>query len=124
MTVRFLTIAWTLSMALLAAGCAPDCVSACESENGCQGAVKRDCAKDCSNAEALNDLADRGDQYDDLLVCIEDQEDVCVSGAQCQTKAEQYADCIAGYCINKQADRGGNPLPDDQTDANCRAAGL
>ena len=124
MTVRFLMFSFTLSMAVFAAGCSPDCAATCEARNGCQGAVKQDCAKTCDNADTLNDLADCGDQFDDLLICFEDQEDVCVSGVQCETKAAQYQDCIAGYCINKQADRGANPLGDDQTDEACRAAGL
>lgn len=104
MTVRFLTIAFTLSMAVLAAGCGPDCVAACEDQNACPNAMKTDCAQQCDKAKTLNDLADCEDQYDDLLICIEDQEDICVSHAQCDTKAAQYADCVAGWCVNHPAD--------------------
>jgi hypothetical protein len=91
-------------MALFAVGCGPDCVAACEDQNACPGAVKSDCAQVCDKAKTLNDLADCEDQYDDLLVCIQDQEDVCKTGVQCESKAEQYQDCVLGYCINHAQD--------------------
>ena len=104
MTVKLLTMALTLSMAVLVTGCGPDCVAACESQNGCAGAQKQDCAAVCEKAEKVNELANCEDQYDDLLICIEDQDDICKTAAQCAQKSIDYQDCVAGYCINNPAD--------------------
>jgi hypothetical protein len=104
MTVKLLTMALTLSLAALAVGCSPDCVAVCEETAGCTDGPKPDCAENCEKAEKIDELANCEDQHADFLRCVEDQEDVCKTGAQCEQRAKDYLDCVAGYCINHAAD--------------------
>jgi len=125
MTARNLKMVWIFAAATFAAGCGHDCVALCEETNGCEGVtMKVDCAANCENWEALNEPASCEDQFDDYLTCIENQDDMCKEGEQCESKINDYNDCLRGYCINLQADKGINPLPDDQTDTNCQALGM
>ena len=122
MTVRLLTIAGMLA-ALLAAGCAPDCASGCEMQNSClpPGSTPVDCATFCGE---INEAGNCEDQLDDLLTCVDRQDDYCRTHYQCETKVADHVDCLAGYCLSMQADKGFDPMPNDQTDPNCTALGL
>jgi hypothetical protein len=124
MTAKTLKMVWILAVATFVVGCGHDCVALCEEGNSCPGAIKVDCANSCQTWESLNEPASCEDQYDDYLTCIENQDDMCKEGEQCNSKIADYADCLAGYCINLQTDRGINPANDDQTDADCKAIGL
>jgi hypothetical protein len=124
MTARNLTMVWIFAAATFAAGCGHDCVALCEEGNACEGAAKIDCAANCENYESLAEPASCEDQLDDLLTCQENQDDVCKEGEQCRSKALDLDDCLRGYCINLQADKGINPVGDDQTDPACKALAM
>jgi len=115
----------TLALVFIAIGCGPDCVSLCEEGNGCPGAVKVNCADACAAQEAVNPKGYCEDQFDDLLQCLDNREDICETGAAvCAKRLENYRDCVGGYCLSTQGDKGVNPMPDDQTDADCRTLGM
>jgi hypothetical protein len=124
MTAKTLKMVWILAAASFAVGCGHDCVALCEEGNSCEGAIKADCAKACETYESVAEPASCEDQFDDLLTCQANQDDICKEGEQCRSKQADLADCLAGYCINLQSDRGINPAGDDQTDPDCRALGL
>ena len=137
MTVRNLTTIAMLAVAAFATGCAGgDCDALCKEMNACDGAAMQDwqmvpgqppgpldCAKVCAT-DVLNEKASCEDQFDELWKCVSNRDDVCQAQYGCEDRFDFYADCLAGYCINKQADRGLNPLGDDQTDKDCTALGL
>ena len=124
MTVRSLKTLVMLAAVAIAGGCAgPDCPSLCSQVNSCEGATPIDCGTQCAT-EALNDKASCQDQFDDAWSCVEKRDDICQAPYACQPRFELYLDCVAGYCINKQADFGVNPAPDDQTDPDCAAFGI
>lgn len=125
MTSRILAMFGTLALAVLTVGCGPDCVTICEEGNGCPGAIKQDCAKQCAAQEAVNPEGFCEDQFEDLLQCLDKRDDVCDTGATvCAKRIANYQDCVAGYCQSQQADRGVNPAPDDQKNGDCRALGM
>jgi hypothetical protein len=97
MNLKKFTIVPMLAMALFAVGCGPDCESQCEDLNECEGAEKRDCAKECEELE--KQVEDKGceDQYDDLLSCGDDQDDICKPAANaCSSESEAFAKCMGG----------------------------
>jgi hypothetical protein len=124
MTVRTLTTIAMLAVAAFASGCgSPDCEGLCKEMNGCEGAVAIDCAQACAT-EALNEKASCEDQFDEVWTCVGNRDDVCQAQYVCEPRFGFYADCLAGYCINQQADHGVNPAGDDQADADCAKLGL
>ena len=122
---RILAKFGTLTLSLWVLGCSPDCTSICEEANGCPGAAKQNCADQCAAQEAVNPKGYCEDQFDDLLQCLDNREDICATGAKvCEKRYAQYNDCVLGYCFSQQVDRGANPAGDDQKDADCRTLGL
>jgi len=78
-------------------GCGADCESLCEDGNECEGAVKNDdCAGSCEKAEKAAEDAGCSDEYDDLVSCAGDQDDVCKpeEGA-CSSELTAYSKCAA-----------------------------
>ncbi|HEX6765513.1 MAG TPA: hypothetical protein VF103_08555 [Polyangiaceae bacterium] len=88
-----------LAMALFAVGCGPDCEGNCEDSAKCDGSplADVDCGDYCSKVEDLNDKAGCGDQFDDLLSCASDQDDIC-KGDACSSESKAYSDCFGKYC--------------------------
>ena len=97
MTLRKLTIVPMLALALFATGCGDDCVSLCEDANECEGAEKvDDCDKECEDAKKAAEDAGCEDQFDDLLSCASDQDDVCKPDENaCSSEAEAFVKCMS-----------------------------
>ncbi len=95
MNLRKLTIVPMLAMALFAVGCGPDCSSQCEDANECEGATKQDCDKFCEENEKK--VEDKGceDQYDDVLSCFDDLDDICKPPANaCESELTALGKCM------------------------------
>ena len=99
MTLRKLTIVPMLAMALFAVGCGPDCESQCEDRNECEDIPEEfkedDCAKFCEEIEKDVEAEGCEDQYDDLLSCGGDIEDVCKPDEDaCESEQEAFNKCM------------------------------
>src|SRR5687768_1557521 len=99
MTLRKLTIVPMLAMALFAVGCGPDCESLCEDAKECENATDEqkdmDCAKDCEDGEKLVEEKGCEDQYDDVLSCRGDVDDICKPPADaCDSEQEALNKCM------------------------------
>jgi hypothetical protein len=101
MTLRKLTIVPMLALAMFATGCGDDCESLCEDGQECEGVEKEDCAKNCEELEKLNEKAGCEDQYDDLVSCIADEDDICkVDENTCASEGGKYGECLLEYCTD------------------------
>ncbi|HEX6275036.1 MAG TPA: hypothetical protein VFZ53_18465 [Polyangiaceae bacterium] len=97
MNLKKLTIVPMLAMALFAVGCGADCESLCEDGQECKDAEKVDCAEECEKIEKAVEKAGCEDQYDDVLSCSSDQDDICKPDEDaCESEAEAFAKCMAG----------------------------
>ena len=95
MNLRKFTIVPMLAMALFAVGCGPDCESQCEDAQECEGAEKEDCAKGCEELEKPVEKAGCEDQYDDLLSCSGDIDDICKPPANpCESENKAFGKCM------------------------------
>ncbi|MCC6554575.1 MAG: hypothetical protein IT372_16470 [Polyangiaceae bacterium] len=78
-------------------GCGADCEGMCEDAKECEGAADTgDCAKACEDAEKAAEDKGCSDQYDDLLSCMDDQDDICTAGTGCTSEATAYGTCLSG----------------------------
>jgi hypothetical protein len=97
MNLKKLTMVPMLAMALFAVGCGADCESLCEDTQECEGAEKVDCAKQCEETEKAVEKAGCEDQYDDVLSCASDQDDVCKPDEDaCKSELSAFTKCMAG----------------------------
>ena len=90
-------------LAGLATACGNDCVDGCEDKKDCADATAEqkaeDCDKACDDLEELSDSADCSDQFDDLMSCGSDIDDVCKPPENaCNTEGEAFFTCITKYC--------------------------
>jgi len=93
-------------LAFLVAGCGADCVSLCEDRKECEGADRdQDCADHCEEVVSLVEKASCEDQYDELLSCESEQDDICRSDENaCTTESNEYSACLAEYCTDHLLD--------------------
>jgi hypothetical protein len=97
MTLRKLTMVPMLALALFAVGCGDDCVSACEDGQECEGVEKVDCEKECEDGAKAAEDAGCEDQYDELMSCVADQDDVCDIEAlakACSSEGSAFQKCV------------------------------
>lgn len=95
MNLRKFTIVPMLAMALFAVGCGADCESMCEDGNECEGAKSRDCAKECEELEKAVEKAGCEDQFDDLISCQSDVDDICKPPADaCKSENSAFGKCM------------------------------
>jgi hypothetical protein len=89
-----------LAMAFFATGCGASCESLCEDGKECKDADKgRDCDKECEEAEDLADKAGCTDQYDDVVSCLGDEDDICkIDEDTCKSEFSAQQKCMAKYC--------------------------
>jgi hypothetical protein len=87
-------------LAALAVGCGADCVSLCEDRKECEGADRdRDCAAWCKGIESDAEEASCEDEWDDLVACESEQDDICRADENaCDSETKAYSDCRAEYC--------------------------
>ena len=118
MTVRTLTMIAMLALPAFVAGCGgPDCDALCKEMDACPDAATMswrltpasmpgplDCTAACGT-DALNEAASCEDQFHDLWKCVENRDDICQASDACEPMWDKYADCLAGYCINKAGDK-------------------
>jgi hypothetical protein len=99
-------LAWIVTLAFLALGCGADCMSLCEDRKECKGADRdEDCSVDCNELESLVEKASCEDQFDDLLACEGEQEDICRADENaCDAESQAYSDCITEYCTDHLTD--------------------
>ena len=85
--------------ALFAVACGPDCEDLCDKEKKCEGSSLSDvdCGSYCEKIEDLNEKAGCEDQFDDLLSCADDADDLC-KGDACESESTKYGDCFGKYC--------------------------
>lgn len=96
---QHLGAALILASTAMLAGCGADCEGLCEDGQECEGADSEDCEASCEKTEKLNEAAGCEDQYDDLLSCIDDAEDICKSDS-CDSEGGKYVSCIVEYCAS------------------------
>ena len=87
-------------------GCGVDCMSLCEDRKECEGADRdKDCAGECEQLESLAEKAGCEDQFDDMVVCEGEQDDICRADENaCDSETKAYTDCIAVYCADHLMD--------------------
>jgi hypothetical protein len=101
-------------LAGLATACGDDCVSACEDGKECAEASEEqkaaDCDKQCEDGEKLAEKMGCEDEYDDLVSCYSDIDDICKpSETDCATEGAAAFACQLKYCTAHEddADCGG-----------------
>src|SRR5262245_60417752 len=96
MNLRKFMIVPMFSLALFAVGCGPDCESLCEDANECEGVEKKaDCEKECEEGEKLVEEKGCEDQYDDVISCRGDLDDICKPPADaCKSENAALNKCL------------------------------
>lgn len=88
------------SLAVLT-GCGASCDSVCDDAQGCPGATKANCDDACGKSETLAEDAGCSDQYDDMIDCLGDMNDICSEkDPSCDSKISAYMGCALPYCMN------------------------
>lgn len=90
--------AWVLVSALvlgaLTTGCGPDCEAMCNDAKKCEGAEQSvDCKKSCEDGEKAAESAGCEKQYEDILDCEDDQDDLCKADV-CSAEIKALTDCM------------------------------
>ncbi len=91
-------------LAGLATACGDDCVSSCEDGKECSDATAeekaQDCDKFCEDGEKDAETTGCSDQYDDMVSCISDLDDICKFDFEkdCTTESAAYGACFSTYC--------------------------
>ena len=112
MPLRTLTSTFGILCALLAFGCQPDCRLMCEEieEADCAGGSTPDCESQCKHDQDLVTNAGCEADYDALLACYDDLENICdafelcstadtsCDEPECDNEVEDLADCYVDYC--------------------------
>jgi hypothetical protein len=116
MTVRTLITLAMLTLPAFVQGCgSPDCAALCKEMDGCPDAARM--------AWKLTPMSVRAPQLHpsvrnrrperkgrlrgsvhELWKCVDNREDICQAQYGCQMRWDLYADCLAGYCVNKAGD--------------------
>lgn len=101
-------------LAFAVTACGNDCKSTCEDANDCAGrTTKANCDDQCDKADQLADDSDCGDQYDDYMSCLADQDDICkITATTCSSEATALGACVLPYCMKSEHT------------AQCQASGL
>jgi hypothetical protein len=98
MTLRKLAIVPMLALVMFATGCGDDCESVCEARNGCADVEREeDCSKACEDDAREAEDADCEDQYDEVVSCVSDQDDVCDEaklGEACRSEFTAFNECM------------------------------
>jgi hypothetical protein len=78
-----------------------DCGSLCEEGQNCPDADPAvDCAQSCADVERLTEAAGCNGEYQTLLDCAADVNDVCMSTDECYSETRLYADCVVPFCTD------------------------
>jgi len=86
-------------LALLGIGCNRDCEDICEDIKDCDNGDKSiDCATNCESTKKLNELAGCEDQYEELLNCEGNTDDICRVGDSCEAQQNKWSTCRTAYC--------------------------
>jgi hypothetical protein len=115
---------------LLAIGCGTDCRLLCErrEEANCEGdADAPDCEYQCKHEEDLVTNAGCESEYDDVLTCIDELDDICdmfppvcdpgahCKDPECDNEIKDLNDCYSDYCTdhphNNECETGLAPNP-------------
>jgi len=117
MTVRTLITMAMFTLPAFVQGCgSPDCAALCKEMDGCPDAARMNwrmtpmsmpgplnCTAACET-DSINEKAVCEDQFTELWKCVDNREDICQAQYGCQMRWDLYADCVAGYCVNKPGD--------------------
>ena len=99
MNLRKWALVPMFALALVAAGCGPDCESQCEDRNACEGTQAKDCDRYCEGLQEDIENESCEDQYDALLECTSDLDDICEAPADaCASEESVFNECM-GYEI-------------------------
>ena len=113
MPTRTLTSTLAVLFGFLAFGCKPDCRLVCEKaeEADCFNADDvPDCEYACKHDQDLVRNAGCESDYEELLVCLDELEDICdavlepcttgqsCKDPKCDNEADDLRDCVAKYC--------------------------
>jgi hypothetical protein len=91
-------------LAGLATACGDDCVSACEDGKECSDATAdekaADCDKQCEDGEKNAETMGCSDEYDDVVSCVSDLDDICKFNPEtdCKTEGTAFFTCFSKYC--------------------------
>ena len=88
------------SLALTA--CGYSCENLCEDMADCSGSEQNpdDCDPQCEILERVNEDSECEDEYDELLSCASELEDICDEDDQekCSDELTDYSDCRVDFC--------------------------
>ncbi len=94
----FLVPLLALTPVLVGCGSA-DCEELCEKANDkCGEEEKQNCDKSCDQLENLAEKSGCEDEYDDLLSCMDDADDICDEN-KCSSETTKYGTCVGKYCV-------------------------
>ena len=96
-----------LALAGMATACGNKCKSTCEDAKDCAGADKStDCDKECDDADKNADTQGCSDQYDDVVSCISDLDDICKFDPtkDCLSQETALGACSQKYCTAHASD--------------------
>jgi len=91
-------------------GCKPSCESLCDKmqDEDCKDFDHDSCIHGCVSYEDMQEDTDKcDDDYQALLDCINDQDDICKTNEfdsdtgklkKCQSETEDFGKCYADYC--------------------------
>ena len=101
MTFKSLLIIPLLAAIPVVTGCGGSCDSVCDDAQDCPGATKVNCDDACGKSETLAEDAGCSDQYDDMINCLGDMNDICSDkDTSCDSKVSAYVGCALPYCMN------------------------
>jgi hypothetical protein len=103
-SMNFKKILFVPLLALLPAitACGNNCSDVCEDQKKCKDAnASANCDDFCDKGDDLADNADCKDQWDDVIDCGADQDDVCSdTDKSCDAKFTAFFTCVTPYCSN------------------------
>jgi hypothetical protein len=103
MTWKKLILVPFLALTPVLVGCGADCEDVCEKSNEeCDGA-DADCSKTCSDLEEQAEKAGCEDEFDDVVSCGDDANDIC-DDSSCDSELEAYGKCVVSYCTSHQTE--------------------
>jgi len=93
-------------LALLGPGCGADCESLCEESRACSsfdGDTNTSCGQECDQAEAFMEAFGCADQYDEMMTCAGDLDDICQIRDMVTTPCAGPSDAL-GTCMGDAFD--------------------
>ena len=102
MRLHRLCLGFFLGASLALTGCGYSCTNWCEDHTEeCKDDDTNpdDCSPICEIIERRNDDMECDDEFDEVMSCIGDLDDICdADDDKCQKEQENYSDCVVDFC--------------------------